>query len=150
MRHSGLRKQQVTDSTNREAVFLRRRPDERNNSSLKRLIAAGLELLSLPARGSASGKNEERARKGESERSSGRAEEREEEEGEEDEAKSFRYFAHAGSRTQASTHALAHATRTFFRERQQKECGRVRRELLLPAAPTARVFDPLPHYSQPG
>lgn len=72
LRHSGLRKQQVTDSTNRAAVFLRRRPDERNNSSLKRLIAAGLELLSLPARGSASGKNEERARNGENERSSGK------------------------------------------------------------------------------
>ena len=44
--------------------------------------------------------------------------------------KSFRYFAHARSRTQASTHALAHATRTFFRKRQRKEYGgeRVRRE----------------------
>jgi len=40
------------ESRNRNIARPRLGPDERDNSSLKRLIAAGLELLSLPANGS--------------------------------------------------------------------------------------------------
>lgn len=81
------------ESQNRNIASSRLGPDERDNSSLKRLIAAGLELLSLPASGLR--EEEKESEKGGAGGGGGEMEE------EEKIVRTFRYFAHA--RMHAST-----------------------------------------------
>lgn len=85
-------------STNRKIVIASSRPDERDNSSQKRLIAAGLELLSLPASGSR--EEEKEGEKG------GTEEKVESDGGREEDSPNFSVFR---SRTHAREHARTHA-----------------------------------------